>query len=313
MTARLTRTDRKLLAGIAEYRVLTVKQIARLHSRNTRVVQRRLADLENAGLVLAVSRGYGRKRGRPEKLISLSEQGVGVLRSNRTIGPDVSDDRVTSATIRCLDHQLLVNAFRIELAREGQNIPGLSVRFLSPTSPFLALRSDGYPSISDRVSVSGCTDKKLWFTPDGVFSISDDQRRRTVLFFLEVDMGTETLASPKRSRRDLRQKILNYREYFRSERYKRYEQTWSCDLRGFRLLFVTHTTNRLTAVCRLVRDMSPTGFIWLTDQARLLDKSLRAEVWAPGGRLGTGLESILGSRMPVPNARPCVVSPPGTV
>ena len=125
-------------------------------------------------------------------------------------------------------------------------------------------------------------------------------------------MGTETLASPKRNRRDVRQKILNYREYFRSERYKRYEQTWNCDLRGFRLLFVTHTADRLAAVCRLVRDISPTGFIWLTDQARLFDKGVSAEVWAPGGRLGAQLESILGSRMPAPNARPCPVPPPYT-
>ncbi|MCO6438551.1 MAG: replication-relaxation family protein [Phycisphaerae bacterium] len=296
----MTRTDRELLAAIAEYRVLTVRQIARLMSRNTRVVQRRLADLGNEGLVLASSRGYGRGRGRPEKLISLSEQGIGVLRSKGAIGPGVSNDRVMSAAIRCLDHQLLVNSFRIELARVGQVVPGLSVRFLSPTSPFLALRSDGYPSISDHVSVSGCTDKRFWFTPDGVFSISDDQRRRTVLFFLEVDMGTETLASPKRSRRDLRQKILNYREYFRSERYKRYEETWSCDLRGFRLLFVTHTADRLAAVCRLVRDMRPSDFVWLTDQDRLAQAGVCSRIWARGGRLNASLESILGSRAPAP-------------
>jgi len=298
MAARLTRTDRKLLVSIAEYRVLTVKQIARLLSRNTRVVQRRLADLEDAGLILAASRSYGRRRGRPEKMISLSEQGVGMLRSDHKIGPDVSDERVMTQETRCLDHQLLVNSFRIELARVDTKVPGLSVPFLSPTSPFVTLRSDGRPSISDWVSASGLTDKRLWFTPDGVFSIVDDPRSRTVLFFLEVDMGTETLASPKRSRRDLRQKILNYREYFRSERYKRYERTWSCTMRGFRLLFVTHTADRLAAVCRLVRDMQPSDFIWLTDQNRLSQNGLCSQIWARGGRLNAALESILGSRTP---------------
>ena len=48
--------------------------------------------------------------------------------------------------------------------------------------------------------------------PDGVFTISHQEK--TLLFFLEVDMGTETLASTKQGTGDVRQKIINYQSLF---------------------------------------------------------------------------------------------------
>jgi len=53
------------------------------------------------------------------------------------------------------------------------------------------------------------------------------------------------MASPKRAMTDIRQKIINYREYFQSQAYKRYEEVLNCHLNGFRLLFLTSTLGRL--------------------------------------------------------------------
>jgi hypothetical protein len=48
------------------------------------------------------------------------------------------------------------------------------------------------------------------FMPDAVFAIADSEGGKACLFFLEVDCGTETIASPKRDVTDIRQKIVNY-------------------------------------------------------------------------------------------------------
>lgn len=62
------------------------------------------------------------------------------------------------------------------------------------------------------------------FVPDGVLWITHAGRQMTLLFFLEVDMGTEPIASGRSRSLDIRQKILNYQSCFRMRRYERYEQ-----------------------------------------------------------------------------------------
>ena len=94
---------------------------------------------------------------------------------------------------------------------------------------------------------------------------------------------------------DIRQKIINYQWYFESERYKRYEEVFKCNLLGFRLLFLTNTYSRLVALCKLVREMSPTNFVWLTECSRLFPEGVSAKIWAVGGDLDGTQGSILGS------------------
>lgn len=136
------------------------------------------------------------------------------------------------------------------------------------------------------------------FTPDGVFCLGHAGLSKTLLFFLEVDMGTETLASPLRLAQDVRQKVVNYQAYFKFRRYRRYEQVWGCALRGFRVLFLVDSSTRMAGICRLVQDMPPSDFIWVADRAGLLSGGVGAPIWARGGQSGTPPESILGRQMP---------------
>jgi len=117
-------------------------------------------------------------------------------------------------------------------------------------------------------------------------------------------MGTEPLASTTRGASDVRQKILNYQAYMRSRRYRRYERLWQCQLRGFRLLFVTHTATRLSGLCQLVANMPPSDFIWSTDLNRVNREGVWSAVWFRGGRLHDHPETILGSQAPDRVARP---------
>jgi hypothetical protein len=137
-----------------------------------------------------------------------------------------------------------------------------------------------------------------------VAGITHKPTGRTVHLYLEVDMGTETLASPRRSAQDVRAKILNYKACFRGNHYKRYEQIWRCSLRGFRLLILAYNSQRAFALCRLVKDMAPSDFVWVTASWRLQSEGAWAAIWASGGQPDMPRRSILGSLLPNPCPSP---------
>ena len=195
MAFRLTPEDLDVLATIAEYRILGVRHISALHQRNPAAFRRRLRRIEDEGLIRIATQGYQQGLGRPESLVSLSEQGAGLLKGNRLLDADVPTDRITADKIRCLEHHLLINEFRVQLMQVDRVVPSLSVRFLSTASPKLYRSSNDRPLIHERFRPREDSHEWVEFTPDGVFAITHTKAGRTVLFFLEVDMGTETSVS----------------------------------------------------------------------------------------------------------------------
>ncbi len=294
MTIKLNKNDRRLLATIAEYRVLTTSQITAIQHKSRQVVRRRLRQLEETGVILTAPRGLGHSRGRPEKVVSLSQKGANRISDDYPVLRGMPIHQIEGDKIRCMEHQLLTNWFRIHLAEIEHFIPELSIRFLSPDSPFLKRDHNGIPLIFEPQSDKSQSEKAGGFTPDGVFSITHQEKQKTLLFFLEVDMGTESMATLKREPRDIRQKIINYQGYFRSNRYKRYEEHWRCRFKGFRLLFLAHTNSRLAVLSRLVREMPPSDFIWLTNLNHMFAQGLSAEIWISSGKQEAKPGSILG-------------------
>ncbi len=132
--------------------------------------------------------------------------------------------------------------------------------------------------------------------PDAVATITDVERGKTVLFFIEIDMGTEPLDTIGKSRATIGQKIQKYQRYFRTERYRDYESICGHTLRGFRVLFVTHTIARLNSLCEFLSGHAPREFIWLTAEEQLMETGVWSHIWARGGHQDQPRESILGSR-----------------
>ena len=303
MTLRLKTTDCSILECLAEYRVLTVSQIAAIFHKSRQVIRRRLRDLEEGGLVEVVGSELGRGRGRPESSLGLTERGIDVLKEKDLLGQNVPYDKVLGDCLFAAGHQLLLNWFRIHLKEVERVLPRLNIKVMAQESPFLPKTQDGRVFITDHSPMPGSGMKGVTFTPDAVFATADSVGGKTCLFFLEVDRGTETMASPKRDMTDIRQKIVNYQWYFQSGGYKRYEEVFGANLRGFRLLFLTSTHGRLVALCQLAQEMEPSNFIWLTECGRLFADGASAEIWAKGGDLRAPQRSILGSlycRLPLP-------------
>jgi len=294
MAFRLAPTDFEMFRAIAEYQIMTSPQLAALLSRSKKGVRDRISKLIAEGLLEEAARGRGQHPGRPERVVFLCKLAVTILKERGFIDSQVPNDDIIGGHIRCQNHQLLMNWVRIHLNHIKTVAPGLKIRFLSHSSPFL-------PKEFSSVSVSNCSGsvhngigEVTSFKPDATFSICDSNQGKTLLFFLEVDLGTETLASPKRGLTDIRQKILNYGACFDTLFYKRYERLWNCQLNGFRLLFLTDTISRMSTLCSLVREMPPSDFIWVAQKDRMFEDGISADIWARGGRPDTSPQSILG-------------------
>jgi hypothetical protein len=120
-----------------------------------------------------------------------------------------------------------------------------------------------------------------------------------LLFFLEVDMDTEPVASLDRNPKDVRQKILNYQSIFQDGHYKRFEKIFGLKFNGFRLLFLPNNPARSTSLSRLAQEMPTSDFIWLTNQEKMFSDGLSAEIWARGGKMDRPPQSIIGSDLAV--------------
>ena len=208
--------------------------------------------------------------------------------------PQIRAEELLGERVPPQAHQLLLNWVRAHLHHVETVVPQLKIRFLAHNSPFLPAEYSSISIAANPMPDGTGPQKNVSFEPDATFSIADTTQGKTVLFFLEVDRGTEIVGSPKRTPKDIRQKILNYGMCFDRLAYKKYESLWNCQLNGFRLLFLTDTLARLSTLSTLVREMPPSDFIWLTVADRMFTEGISAQIWVRGGRLDSPSHSILG-------------------
>jgi hypothetical protein len=240
-------------------------------------------------------RGLSRGSGRPEDIILITEEAAKLLQNEGFFSESIPWISQKSIDSLAIDHDLLINWFYIHLIQIEQYIPDLAI---NPHSPGLILKKGEKPYnvFESRIRIE-TRDNFIEFVPDGIFTVWHKDIGKSLLFFLEVDMGTEPKASLERNPKDIRQKISNYQDLFRTGYYKLYERILDSKLNGFRLLFLTNTTSRHAALCHLVKEMPPSDFIWLTDQERMFTHGVSAEIWTRGGQYDDPPQSILGPKM----------------
>jgi hypothetical protein len=295
MDLRLNRGDKKILSLIALYRILTVSQLAAITQRTRQVIRRRLRFLFDNNLILTKMRGFGRGSGRPEDIISITGKAAELLQNEGMFSESISLIPQKDIDYLAVDHDLLINWFYIHLIQIQQSIPDLAI---NPRAPGFLLNNTEkhYNFFESRIRIE-TGDDFIEFAPDGLLTIWHRGIGKSLLFFLEVDMGTESRASLDRNPKDVRQKILNYQALFRTGHYKRYEEIFKSKYNGFRLLFLVNSPSRLASLCRLVQEMPPSDFIWLTDQERMFTNGVSAEIWARGGHYDNPPQSIFGPRL----------------
>lgn len=304
MAFTFQKQDYEFIKYLAEYRILSATQLAAVFRKSEAVIRRRCRELKKEGIIKATNNKLVQDYGRPKSLFGLTERGVDLLRDNGLIGKDVLYENVGPVSNRLIDHQLLMNWFRIHLNEIDKVEPRPTLKFWSYNSPFVPRKEDGSLIITDYSPIGRRTVRQVKFTPDAMFIMTNATGDKSMLFFLEADCGTETLSSPQCEISDIRQKILNYQWYFQTLKYKRYEGILKVPfLHGFRVLFLAKTVGRLVALCKLTQEMAPTPFICLTEQERLFTDGVFAKIWARGGNLQVVQRSIIGRmhcRTPLP-------------
>ncbi len=295
MAKKITNGDIKLLSSIAEYKFLTVKQLAAITQRSMQVIRRRIRTLRDECLISLKERDFGGRSGRLEYISFLTEKGLKLIRDKEILSAHAKYITDKTAESIFIDHDLLVNWFFIHLLQIERENQCLFTKNLTISSHNLNQGNAENPLIMERFSNDN-TSENHSMIPDGVFIITDKETEKTLLFFLEVDMGTETLVNTKLTPNDVRQKIINYQALFSTGQYKRYEKIFKAKLNGFRLLFLSNSPARLRALCKLAREMPPTDFVWLSVQDQMFSNGLSAEIWVRGGKDNVTLQSILGQK-----------------
>lgn len=292
---KASKDDLILFSSIGEYQVLTARQLAAISGRSSQVIRRRLRSFEDSGLIIKKPFGYGRSQGRPEEVVLLSQRGIELL---STCEPSAAIP-TSNAEIRShvLDHELLLNWFRIHLIEIERVIPCLSVKYLSARA---LSRSDKINRL--RLPVKHDQNNLMTIIPDGIFAILNKESGKALLFFVEVDMDSEVLVSKKRKTGTIHQKIISYHELYRNGYYKNLEEVFKASFRGFRLLFLTSTEARSASLCRLAHAFPNPSFIWLTNQAQMFEHGLAANIWVRGCKYDDPRQSILGSSLAASSA-----------
>ncbi|MCY2952642.1 MAG: replication-relaxation family protein [Planctomycetota bacterium] len=174
------RHDLDVLRTIAALCVVTVHQLALLSGRKQDTLRHQVGLLEKRQLVQVGTMAVGGGRGRPEKILSLTSLGLKLLCD---AGFDLSEkakEPVVMLNPKLVRHQLLIGTFRAHLSLMTRTWPEFRVKFLLPSDSGLAGRDD-----NERASL----------VPDAILGLSHTGLGGTLLFFLEADRGTETLAS----------------------------------------------------------------------------------------------------------------------
>lgn len=275
----------QILRTVADYRVLSLKQLTSLSFPSENATRAWIH--KHKDLIETREAPLTGRTGRPERVVSLTSKAVGLLQKegDSSIAPEkrwVSPEQI--------GHQLLANTIRIQAIGLESRFPQFSVSYLSPNSPY-HLDEQGNSRLFHKITLPH---NDITFIPDGTFTICESITMKSLLFFVEADMSTESYTSKKEQPNDLQTKVGNYRMFRAQGCYKRYEQIFNQQLHGFRVLLVANTTERANAIARFLKNTPPAGFVWVTSQKLMVERYIWEKIWAPGG--GKPLESILGRR-----------------
>ena len=308
MSKQLSRRDIDVLRAVLALKAVTVNQVATLSGRSQDTLRARVRVLGEMEFLQEFLTTVGSGPGRPPKALTITTKGIDALRA-AGIDVPVGTCGVQAAGLhpRLIPHQLLISEFRVHLATMTRMWPQFQTKFLTRGEP---VGSTEEPSDDSRDIQTDRTTSTLHTIPDGILGLTHSESQKTLLFFLEADRGTESLTSHGGG--DIRQKILNYQAIFRSSAYRRHEQALGGQVNGFRVLLVADRQPRLAGLCRVVRETTPSDFVWLTDEASLSTPGIGARIWIRGGQTESPRHSILGSRMPAAAGTPVSVLPPST-
>ena len=295
-----------ILMVLADYRLMSAEQLAIYFQVSKAAIWKHIRKMIKEGVIKMFRKELGQSRGRPEEMYSLTEDGVNALRENNILCVDIDNRAILADNLEAEKHQIMQNWFRLHLVHADRC--GKIILEDIPSNSSIYWVENKYSRKYLPISFTSPDEKDISFIPDLVFRSYDADSDKSLLYFVEIDRGTEPQWSPSKDNAGhITGKILNYLYYWDIEEYKQYEDVWGCYFNGFRLLFVTNNTKRCAGICETVSRLgSYSGAVWVTDINAVFQYGIAGDIWYPGGDTNCNLTSFFGKygfECPIPGVK----------
>ena len=242
-----TEDDIEVLFYLQRYGFLTIKQAIRIldKGRSYQNIARRLKSMADQGYLGAFG-GHRIGFANVPKVYFLREQGYGVLVENRFEAEYIGEFRKRKKPGWSPQTMHRVNLVEVLLALE---IGIRSIDFLDIARVFLEYnrRTMGSRVVCETTDfLDSGIDTNTRIVPDAAFVVRSSKTEAKMLFFVELDMGTEGIVSriEANADRSLVNKFEKYEYYLGGQKYADKYREWG-DFDCFILLFVTTTAARV--------------------------------------------------------------------
>ena len=273
---RLTERDLQVPGLLEDYKMLTTSQIQQLLYPTLQKAQTRLLKMHKAGLV---------KRFAYPVLLSEGGRGEYVYHVNSK--PKVA--------LTAVQHTIQLNEVRIAFEIACRNSDKINLVGFIPEYRG-KVKSDGRPgrNVEESVADPGAFGQETTIIPDAVICLGNSEIKKSALFFLEVDLGSEKLITEGRGKYSVLKKMLVYREYLEARGFERYDDLFRFPFKGFRVLTVMNNTKRIQ---RLRRELTQRGikkFIWFTEDSTINQHNIFKKIWLIADANDSNNYSIIG-------------------
>lgn len=242
---RLVERDIELFRQLNLFGCMTTLQIAKLFGMHIKICQRRLRKLKRVGYL--ESRPIpSTKPGKSQNIFYLDFKAASLLNA-----------------------QAIKPKFTLQLSHQ-QNNTNLMIEIIHSFNES-EIKCEIVPEHYMRTANHGAE-----IIPDGSFMLEKDEKK--ALFLLENCSGTEIIKSPTLNN-DIETKIIKFADLFESNNLEFYEKYFGNSLNRFRLLYITNSKARLSAISSLVIEHDKHGFIWLTTLPEFLKKGILGNIW----------------------------------
>jgi Replication-relaxation len=292
-----------------EHKYLATSQITRLHFEHRKRASRRLKKLCDDGLLCYFEKPARTLFEKSEYVYYLTAKSAALVAQTLDLPREQMKWRIVPPkSNRYMDHFSALNDFRIALKMAAYR-HDLVYTFL----PEYSLLQGKEQGLNRRIKAKG---KGVAFVPDGVFCLyrnpvikPHDSSQRKLLFFVEIDRGTETPAV-------VMQKITAYCQYFDTEAYKKYNSVFQEDFRGFRLLIVANQQERMKSLLQYVEQTNKKDidFVWFSPAECIGDNLLTDAVWNVAHEEDLksimsqeSVQAVKGGHIPPLTNPPCIV------
>ncbi|MHB1056171.1 MAG: replication-relaxation family protein [Thermoleophilia bacterium] len=253
---QLMARDVSVILSVYENRFLRRDQIQRLHFAGSSIqaTSARLKKLSDHKFLDKLQRAVA--GGASQAVYALDKQGADVVAATLQIDRYKVRWKRDNNRVEWLfmDHTLGISEFKVcldlALARRTEEI-------------YFYQRGD--KSHLRRISVQGAKKKYFVVAPDAFFGIQTE--RGKYIFFLEVDMGTETL-------KRFQEKVIAYKRYWKSGKFKE-----EYGFNAFRVLTVAESEKRLANLIRATQQAGGQRMFDFATFARIQNAGMFERIW----------------------------------